>query len=52
MEAEDNTEQLWAHRIFAKQKTDVPKASKMAAGGLGNAVSPQWGSGGKSPKYF
>ena len=36
----DNTEKIWACRLFAKQKTDVPR--KMAAGGLGSAVrSPQ-----------
>ena len=36
----DNTEKIWAHRFYAKQKTDVPKARKMAAGGLGNPVTP------------
>ena len=36
----DNTEKIWAHRFYAKQKTDVPKARKMAAVGLGSAVSP------------
>ena len=35
----DNTEKIWAHRLFAKQKTDVPKARKMAAGGPGRAVA-------------
>ena len=48
----DNTEKIMAHRFFAKQKTDVSKACKMAAGGLGSAVSLQWGSGGKAPKKF
>ena len=38
--AGDNTEKIWAHRIFAKQKTDVPKARKMATGRLGSVVSP------------
>ena len=37
----DNTEKIWVHCFFAKQKTDVPKALKMAAGGLGSGVSPQ-----------
>ena len=36
----DNTEKIWAHRFYAKQKTDMPKAHKMAAGGLGSAVTP------------
>ena len=36
----DNTEKTWTHRFYAKQKTDVPKARKMAAVGLGSAVSP------------
>ena len=34
----DNTEKIWAHRFFAKQKTDMPKARKMAAGSPGSAV--------------
>ena len=42
---------LWhLYWIFAKQKTDVPKARKMAAGGLGNAVSPPVEVGRQSPK--
>ena len=39
----DNTEKIWVHQIFPKQKTDVPKAHKMVAGGLGNAISPPVG---------
>ena len=35
----DNTEKIWAHWFFAKQKTDMPKASKMGAGGPGSAVA-------------
>ena len=35
----DNTKKIWVHRFYAKQKTDVPKARKMAAGGLGSAVT-------------
>ena len=35
----DNTEKIWVHRFFAKQKTDMPKASKIAAGGPGSAVA-------------
>ena len=34
----DNTEKIWAPRFFAKQKTDMPKARKMAAGNSGSAV--------------
>ena len=56
----DNTEKIWAYRFFAKQKTNVPKARKTAAGGLGGAVSPPvgpgqspgGGSGAKPPKIF
>ena len=36
--------------FFAKQKTAVPKARKMAAGGLGSAVSPLPPSGGQGAK--
>ena len=56
----DNTEKIWAHRFFAKQKRNVPKARKTSAGGLGGAVSPPsgfrakpwWGFSGRSPKKF
>ena len=48
----DNIEKIWARRLFAKQKTDVPKARKMAAGDLGSAVSSQWGSEGKALEMF
>ena len=34
----DNMEKIWVYRVFAKQKTDVSKAHKMAAGGLGRTV--------------
>ena len=34
----DNTEKIWVHRFFAKQRTDMPKAHKMAAGGPGSVV--------------
>ena len=48
--AGDNTEKIWAHRFYAKQKTDVPKARKMAAGGQGSAVRPPRVA--KPPKSF
>ena len=56
----NNTEKIWAHRFFVKQKRNVPKARKTSAGGLGGAVSPPvdsgqspgGGSGGKAPKNF
>ena len=48
--SEDNTEKIWEHRFYAKQKTDVPKARKVAAGGLGSAVSPPRVA--KPPKSF
>ena len=35
----DNTEKIWVHQFFAKQKADVPKALKMATRSLGSAVS-------------
>ena len=35
----DNTEKIWVHQFFGKQKTDMTKACKMAAEGLGSAVS-------------
>ena len=37
----DNTEKIWAHRFFAKRKTDMPKARKMAAGSPGSPVVSQ-----------
>ena len=46
----DNTEKIWVHRFYAKQKADVPKARKMAAEGLGSAVSPPRVA--KTPKSF
>ena len=46
----DNIEKIWARRFFAKQKTDMPKARKMAAGGLESAVSPPVGVRGQSPQ--
>ena len=36
----DNTEKIMAHRFFAKQKTDVSKACKMAAGGYQSQKPP------------
>ena len=39
MSTGDNTGKIWEHRFFGKQKTGVPKACKIAAEGLGNAVS-------------
>ena len=36
----DNTKKIWAHWFYAKQKTDMPKARRMAAGGLGSTVTP------------
>ena len=45
--AGDNT---WAHRFSGKQKPDVPKASKMAAEGLGSAVSSPVEVRGQSPR--
>ena len=27
-----NTEKIWTHRLFARQKADMPKTHKMAAG--------------------
>ena len=41
----DNTEKIWAHWFFAKQKRNMPKACKTSAGGLGGAVSPAVGPG-------
>ena len=35
----DNTEKIPIHQLFAKQKTDVPKVRKMAAGGPGSIVA-------------
>ena len=37
-------------RFFAKQKTDVPKARKMAAESLGSALSPPVGVRGQTPR--
>ena len=48
--ARDNTEKIWAHRFYAKQKTDMSKARKMATGGLGSAVSASRVA--KPPKSF
>ena len=56
----DNTEKIWVHQFFAKQKRNVPKARKTSAGGLGGAVSPPvgpgqspgGGSGAEAPKKF
>ena len=28
----DNTEKIWVHRFFMRQKADVPKARKKATG--------------------
>ena len=50
MHAGDNTEKIWVHRFYAKQKTDMPKAHKMAAGGQGSAVRPPRVA--KPPKSF
>ena len=52
MVARDNTEKIWAHRFFAKQKRNVAKASKTSAGGLGPGQSPGGGSGGEAPENF
>ena len=46
----DNIEKIWAHQLFAKQKTDVPKARKMVAGGLGSAVALPVGGRGQALK--
>ena len=35
----DNTEKIPIHQLFAKQKTDVPKVRKMAAGGPGSIAA-------------
>ena len=56
----DNTEKIWAHQFFVKQKRNVPKARKTSAGGLGGAVSPPVGPGqspgggsrGEAPENF
>ena len=49
----NNTEKIWAHRFFRKQKADVPKACKMAAEGLRSSVSsPVEVRGAKPPKSF
>ena len=37
---------------FLQKNPDVPKAHKMASGGLGGAVSLQWESGDKAPQKF
>ena len=52
MVARDNTEKIWAHRFFAKQKRNVAKASKTSAGGLGPGQSPGGGSGREAPRIF
>ena len=41
----DNTEKVWVHWFFVKQKRNVPEAHKTSAGGLGGAVSPPVGPG-------
>ena len=46
-----NTEKIWEHWHFAKQKRNVLKARKTSAGGLGGAVSPPVGPG-QSPQKF
>ena len=41
---DNNTEKMWLHRLFAKQKKDVSKGCKVAVGGQGSTVIPlQWG---------
>ena len=45
-----NTEKIWALRFLGKQKPDVPKARKMAAGSLGSAVSSLVEVRGQSPR--
>ena len=47
-QAGDNTEKIWAHQFFAKQKTEVPKTHKMAVGGLGSTLSTLMGVRGQS----
>ena len=37
---DSNTEKMWVHRLFAKQKKDVPMGCKVAARGQGSIVSP------------
>ena len=48
--AGDNTEKIWACWFFAKQKTDMPKAHKIAAWSLGSALNPPVGVRGQSPE--
>ena len=46
----DNTEKIWAHWLFEKQKTNVTKARNMASGGLRSTVSPPSGGQGVKPQ--
>ena len=46
----DNKEKIWVHQLFAKQKTDMPKARKMAARGLVSAVALPVGGRGQALK--
>ena len=46
----ENTQKVWVHQFSGKQKTDVPKAHKMAARGLGSAISSPVEVKGQSPQ--
>ena len=37
----DNTEKIWAHQLFVRQKADVPKACKIASAILWNKSQGQ-----------
>ena len=37
---DNNTEKIWVHQLFSKQKKDVPMGCKVAAQGQGSIVSP------------
>ena len=38
--ARDIQKKIWLHHFYAKEKPDVQKARKMAAGGLASSISP------------
>lgn len=47
---DNNTEKMWVHQLFAKQKKDVPMGCKVAAHGQGSIISPLTPSGGQRTK--
>ena len=47
---DNNTEKMWVHQLFAKQKKDVPMGCKVAAHGQGSIISPLTPSEGQRTK--